>query len=34
MKIREKMGLALLVIGFLGLIVPGLEAAENKGQLR
>jgi len=30
MKIMEKMGLVLLVIGFLGLIVPGLEAAEIK----
>jgi parallel beta-helix repeat protein len=37
MKIIEKIGLVLLVIGFLGLIVPGLEAAEikvkcNKGE--
>jgi len=37
MKIIEKMVLVLLVIGFLGLIVPGLEAAEiivrcNKGE--
>ena len=31
MKIIEKMGLALLVIGFLGLIVPDLEAADDKG---
>jgi parallel beta-helix repeat protein len=30
MKIIEKMGSAVLVIGFLGLIVPGLEAAEIK----
>ena len=29
MKIREKMGLALLVIGFLGLIVPSLAAAQQ-----
>ena len=37
MKIREKMGIALLIIGFLGLIVSGLEAATikvncNKGE--
>ena len=30
MKIREKIGIALLVVGFLGLIVPGLEAVEIK----
>ena len=30
MKIIKKMGLALLVIGFLGLIVPGLEAKTIK----
>jgi parallel beta-helix repeat protein len=30
MKIRQKIGVALLVIGFLGLIVPGLEAVEIK----
>ena len=38
MKMREKMAIALLVIGFLGLIVPGLEAAQknvkcDKGEL-
>ena len=30
MKTTQKMGLALLAIGFLGLIVPGLQAAEIK----
>jgi len=30
MKIIERIGLAILVIGFLGITVPGLEAATIK----